>query len=130
RACPVAEDQLRLGVEEAAPQVLGILLGRGRAGDRRRPRDQREAGEDDERREPPREDARPRHYDSASGMFSLPAAWETCPAIASAWSCAWVPSVSASSASNLRPSASSSRSFSAKSVSAARSRPVCLAWAS
>ena len=61
----------------------------------------------------------------SSSMFSCLAAWVIWPAIASAWSCAWRPSVSASSAVNFLPLASSSRRRAAKSSSLLSDWPVC-----
>jgi hypothetical protein len=68
---------------------------------------------------------------SSSLIPSWPAAWVTCPAIASAWSCASPPSVSASWAVNRLPPASCSRSRSAKLCRRCSEAPVWLAcWRS
>src|SRR5262249_6961753 len=86
----------------------------------------REGEERDGDRRQPGADA----HQSSSLRLSWPAAWDTCPAIASALRCASEPSVSASSAVNFLPPSSSAGSRPANWCSFSRSVLVCCAcWA-
>ena len=114
RGGPVAEDQLGLRVEQAPAQRLGRLP-------RRRPSPAAAAGEAAASRPATAMTIRTAARRIIRLRLELdvqrPAAWETWPAIASARVCASAPSVSAWSAVNFLPPASSSRRRSANAVS-------------